>query len=50
MTILFGMLFLVITMFIVVIISVFPACLDKDQTIIVLVRKQAIIYNKEFIM
>jgi len=46
----FGMRFLVINMFIVVIISSFPMHLDKDLTSIVLIRQQAVVYNKEFTM
>lgn len=46
----FGMPFLFINVFIVVIISVFPMYLDKDQNIIILIRQQAVVYNKEFTM
>lgn len=40
--------FLVITT--VVVISAFPMPFDKDQTIIVLIRKQAVVYGKKFSM
>lgn len=46
----FGMPFLIINMFIVVTISAFLMHLDKDQTIVVLIRQQAIVYNEEFTM
>lgn len=46
----FGMPFLFINVFIVVIISAFPMHLDKDQNIIILIRQQAVVYNKEFTM